>query len=109
MESVEETEASVSTVATVQLDVIGESSTAEIETVVETTTALAVTFLPPPLESVIPTVEALDEYAITEGVKQITEDTEVAIKEIKNQNSVSIAYSSLYFLTDFLPDRNCCV
>ena len=82
---------------------------ANVETVVETTTALAVTFVAPPLESVIPTVEALDEYSITEGVKQITEDTEVAIKEIKNQNSVSIAYSSLYFLTDFLPDRNCCV
>ena len=59
--------------------------------------------------SVIPTVETLDEYSISEGVKQITEDTEVAIKEIKNQNSVSIAYTSLYFLTEFLPDRNCCI
>jgi hypothetical protein len=109
LESGEETEASVSTAAAVQVDVTGESSTTEIETVAETTTTLAVTFVPPPLESVIPTVDALDEYSISEGVKQITEDTEVAIKEIKNQNSVSIAYSSLYFLTDFLPGRNCCV
>ena len=60
----------------------------EIET--EITTALSVTYQPPPLESVIPTVEALDEYTISEGVKQITEDAEVAIMEIKNQNPVSL-------------------
>jgi len=60
--------------------------TYEVKTEVETTTALSVTFLPPPLESVIPTIEELDENTITEGVKQITEDTEVAINEIKNQN-----------------------
>jgi len=52
----------------------------------ETTTALSVVFTPPPLEAVIPTVDQLDENTITEGVKQITEDTEVAIMEIKNQN-----------------------
>jgi len=64
-------------------------STNEVKTEVETTTAntaLSVTFLPPPLESVIPTVEVLDENTITEGVKQVTQDTEVAINEIKNQN-----------------------
>jgi len=60
--------------------------TYEVKTEAETTTALSVTFLPPPLESVIPTIEELDENTITEGVKQITEDTEVAINEIKNQN-----------------------
>merc|ERR1739838_1005012 len=64
-----------------------ETTTAAVENVAETTTALAVQFLPPPLVSVIPTVENLDEYTITEGVKQITEDTEVAIEEIKNQNT----------------------
>ena len=69
-------------------------STNEVKTEVETTTAntaLSVTFLPPPLESVIPTVEVLDENTITEGVKQVTQDTEVAINEIKNQNPVSIS------------------
>ena len=75
--------------AIIELTKTEETTTVAVENIPETTTVLAVTFLPPPLESVIPTVEVLDEYTITEGVKQITEDTEVAIKEIKNQNTVS--------------------
>jgi len=64
-----------------------ETTTAAAEIIVETTTAITVTFLPPPIVSVIQTVDVLDENTITEGVKQITEDTEVAIEEIKNQNT----------------------
>ena len=79
--------------AIIELTKTEETTTVAVENIPETTTVLAVTFLPPPLESVIPTVEVLDEYTITEGVKQITEDTEVAIKEIKNQNTVSFLQS----------------
>merc|ERR1739838_1114815 len=70
-----------------EVDNSEETTTAAEEILAETTTALSVTFLPPPIMSVISTVEVLDENEITEGVKQITEDTEVAIEEIKNQNT----------------------
>jgi len=69
---------------------VQEVSTTSIEIIKETTTALAVTVQPPPITAVIPSVEALDEYAIIEGVEKITEDTEVAIIEIKNQNTSDI-------------------
>ena len=69
---------------------IEETTIEAVESLEETTTALAVAIQPPPLVAVIPTVDVLDEYTITEGVKQISEDTEVAIKEIKNQNTVNM-------------------
>ena len=86
----ETTEGVVEKKIAVDVTKIEETTTAAVENVAETTTALAVQFLPPPIVAVIPTVDDLDENTITEGVKQITEDTEVAIEEIKNQNTVSL-------------------
>ena len=76
---------------------IEETTIEAVESLEETTTALAVAIQPPPLVAVIPTVDVLDEYAITECVKQISEDTEVAIEEIKNQNTVNFTWC-LYFV-----------
>merc|ERR1739838_698273 len=73
--------------AIIEVTKVEETTTAAVENIAETTTALAVTYVPPPLVSVIPTVEDLDENTINKGVKQITEDTEVAIEEINNQNT----------------------